>query len=294
MDLAYLYPHPSFVPPFEGWSSGAVLGSLVLLVALTAGGVVLYRRDVRYPLVGWFWYLGTLVPVIGVVQVGSQANADRYMYVPQIGLLWIVCFGAADLIRRRASLRVPLLAFGVVVALASTVLTVQNLPYWKNSEALFRRAVEVTDSNGMAMNGLGATLAASGRIDEARPYLYEAVNLMPRLAEARTNLGIILLGDGDADGAIAQHREALKVRPDYAPAHVNLGNALAATGQFEEGARHLQQGITLDPYPWQPYYNLAGIRYQQGNGEMARRLLNEALRRAPDPATQMRIRNAMR
>ena len=75
---------------------------------------------------------------------------------------------------------------------------------------------------------------------------------------------------------------------------MNLGNALAATGQYEEAARHLQQGITLDPFPWQPYYNLAGIRYQQGNVEMARRLLNEALRRAPDPATQMRIRNAMR
>jgi len=294
MDLAYLYPHPSFVPPFEGWSAAAVGGSLALLIAVTGAGLWLYRRGVRYPLVGWLWYLGTLVPVIGLVQVGSQANADRYMYIPQIGLLWIVCFGAADLIKRRASLRNPVVALGVIVAVASVVLTVQNLPHWKNSEALFRRAVEVTEHNGMAMNGLGATLAASGRIDEARPYLHEAVTLMPRLAEARTNLGIILMQDGDAGGAIAQHREALKLRPDYAAAHINLGNALAATGQLEEGARHLQQGISLDPFPWQPYYNLAGIRYQQGNVDLARRLLNEALRRAPDPATQMRIRNAMR
>jgi tetratricopeptide (TPR) repeat protein len=271
-----------------------VVASFVLLAAITTGCIRLYRRGVRYPLAGWLWYLGTLVPVIGLVQVGSQANADRYTYVPQIGLLWIVCFGAADLIRRRPSLRVPALALGTLVAIASTVLTVQNLPYWKNSEALFRRAIEVTENNSMAMNGLGATLARAGRIDEARPLLQEAVRLQPRLAEARTNLGIVLLHDGDLAGSITQHREALKVRPDYAAAHVNLGNALAASGEYEEAARHLQQGITLDPFPWQPYYNLAGIRYQQGNVEMGRRLLNEALRRAPDPATQMRIRNAMR
>ena len=294
VDLAYLYPHPAFVPPFQGWGAGHVVGSLTFLLLVTGAVLWAARRGVRYPMAGWFWYLGTLVPVIGLVQVGMQANADRYTYVPHIGLLWIVAFAAANLVLRRPGARTTVVAGSVAVAVTFAWVTQANLPHWRNSEALFRRATEVTENNGMALNGLGATLAREGRTQEALPLLLDAVRLQPGLADSRSALGVVLMQVGQLEAAIEQHREAVRIRPDYAAGHVNLANALAASGDLVAAERHLRTGLRLDPSNWQPYYNLAGIHYQQGNVEAARRLLQQALDRAPDPATRMRIRNAMR
>jgi len=257
--LAVFYPHPVRMPVWE------IIGAAVVLAAITLG-VVRFRRR-RYGLAGWMWYVGTLVPVIGLVQVGSQAMADRYTYVPLVGVFVALVWGVADGAEwALARLGRPAWKRGVLTATAGAALavcgatTVLQVLHWRDTETLFRHTLQVTRDTDLAHNNIGVALAGLGRWDEAVAEYREALRLNPQYAEAHNNLGAALAGLGRWDEAVAECREALRIKPQYAEARSNLGNALAGLGRWDEAVARYEETIRLAPDAPQPYNSLAWIR----------------------------------
>jgi Tfp pilus assembly protein PilF len=230
-----LYPYP------DHWPVAVVAGAGLLLAGVSAWALRgLGRRP--YLAVGWFWFLGTLVPVIGLVQDGRQAMADRYMYVPSIGLLLVLCWGAGEIIgratksdagrdapansqaRRPRYLAAPIAALAI---LGCGWATRHQLQYWRNSVALFGRAVAVTQGNYIAQESLGIALVRSGAIEQAGPHFAESLRLQPERASVHFNLGLWLTLEGKPAEAAAQYREAIRLRPKYPKALNNLAWILA-------------------------------------------------------------------
>ena len=175
--------------------------------------------------VGWFWYLGTLIPVIGIVQAGPQALADRFTYVPMIGLFVMIAWGIPVILMQWRFRKVVLsLSTGLLLLLLMIVTNFQ-LKYWQNDIALFEHTLAVTSNNFTIHNNLGAVLARQGKTQEAVAHYVEALRIRPCLAEAHNNLGIALAGQGKTQEAVAHFAEALRIKPDYAEAHNNLGGS---------------------------------------------------------------------
>jgi tetratricopeptide (TPR) repeat protein len=241
--LAVFYPLPTAVPL---WKSAAA--ALVLLAA-TAGTVLVVKRR-PWAAVGWLWYLGMLVPVLGFVQVGLQAMADRYTYLPLIGVFIVVVWGVADLAagRRRVAAALAVLVPAVSVALAAA--TFRQAAVWKDSETLLARVLETAGDNYLAHYHLANVLAGQGRMDEAITHYERTLALRPGAAAAHNNLGTALMARGEMDEARRHCEEALRLKPDYAEAHNNLGSVLARSGRREEGIRQYEEALRLKPdYP---------------------------------------------
>jgi tetratricopeptide (TPR) repeat protein len=275
-DLAIVYPHPGF------WPLGRVLLAGGLILALSV--LVWVRRRDRYLLVGWLWYCGTLVPVSQVIQTGSHAMADRYTYLPSLGVLILTVWGAHELILRW---RYRVLALSVASGAATVLclaLTWQQIDYWKDSETLFRHALAVTENNWLAHNGLGADLSRNGDVDEAIRQFQEAIRLKPGFAVAHFNLGSAFEGKGQMDEAIRQYQEALRLKPDYAEAHNNLGAALDEQGQMDEAIRQYQEALRLNPDYAVAHNNLGVALGKQGHIDEAIRQFQEVIRLKPDHA----------
>jgi tetratricopeptide (TPR) repeat protein len=270
-NLAVFYPFPREISP------AAIAGALVVLVAIS---VLAWRvaRTRPYVPVGWLWYLGTLVPVIGLVQVGTQAMADRYTYVPLIGIAIAVAWTAADAPVR---LRPALAAGGVVIVLALAVLTRVQVGHWQNSLALWQHTVDVTTDNYRARNSLGAQLGNLGRPADAIVQFTEAVRLAPDRGEAfhiHHNLGRALADLGRLDEAIPHYREALRLKPDYPEAHNNLGLALGRTGHAEEALAEFRLALEDRPGFAPALANLAGAHNDLGFSLFGRGLTTDAIR----------------
>ena len=251
--LAVFYPYP------RSFALLPLFGAGLLLAAVTAGVIVL-RRRAPYLLMGWGWFLVTLVPVIGLVQVGGQARADRYMYIPMVGLLIMLVWGAAENLEGRQAkvLAVPLAA---AACLACTGLTWIQVGYWRNSETLFRHALAVTEDNSVANHNLGSYLMATpGRLSEAFPYLEAAVRLDPDSPPAHTDLGSALAKAGRLPEAIAQFQEAILLAPDAPIPHNNLGSALTEAGRLPEAIAEFQTALRLDPAYDEARRNLAAAQ----------------------------------
>jgi tetratricopeptide (TPR) repeat protein len=238
--LGCLYPHPGDqLPPIE-----VALAALVLL-GVTAAALALARQR-PYIVVGWFWYLGTLVPVIGLVQVGVQAMADRYTYVPLIGIFVILAWGLPDLLGAHWSRLVPSLGAAALVAYA--VLAFAQVGTWRNSRTLWQQALAVTSDNPVAHYHLA--LALSGQPGESGAVIrhYEAaVRLFPSYAPAHNNLGRALLGIGQIDRALKEIEEATRLAPGNANAFYNLGVAWDAKGDTERALRAYDETLRIDP-----------------------------------------------
>ena len=255
--LAAFYPHPG------RWPMGNVIAAGVFLAVIT-WLLWTYRRQRPYLPWGWFWFLGTLVPVLGIVQVGRQAMADRYTYVPSLGVFVLVIWGLGDLSRRW---RVPrqllaLLAVGVLVACCAV--TRHQLAYWQNSETLFQHALRVTADNDLARNNLGNDLLERGRIDAAIEQFRAALQLKPDCVEAYNNLGSALLHQGETNGAIDNFRKAIQFGPHFALAYGNLANTLVAVGQPQEAEELLRSAISNQPDYFQAHNNLAVLLSLRG------------------------------
>jgi len=216
--LAPFYPHP-------GASLGAwtVAGSALVLAALTLWTIHVRRRR-PYLLFGWAWYLVTLAPVAGIVQVGWQARADRYTYIPLIGIFLGVVWAVSDRFADRPAL-LGSLASAALVTLGIGAFV--QAGYWRDSETLFRRAIAVTDNNSVAHNNLGTALLRRGLLPQAEEQFAEAVRIDPSFADAHSNLGVALGRQGEIDEAILEFRRALDLDPDHADARRNLGRAEA-------------------------------------------------------------------
>jgi Tfp pilus assembly protein PilF len=276
-DLAVFYPHPGY------WPLGKVLlaGGLILGVS---GLLFVERRRYPFLLMGWLWYCGTLLPVIGLVQSGDQAMADRFTYVPSLGVLILAIWGMHELTRRW---RYPVIALSVAASAAillCMVLTRQQLGYWEGTEALFRHTLEVTENNYIAHVSLGIELVRKGQIKEAISQYQEVIRLKPDYPLAHNNLGYALLRKGQIEEAIHQYQEAIRLKPDYPLAHNNLGNAFYQKGRTDEAISQYQEAIRLKPDYADAHNDLGLALYQKGRTGEAISHFQEALRLKPDHA----------
>ena len=222
--LSILYPHPgNALPVWQGILCGMVL------VGITIISIRLIRK-VPYFAVGWFWYLGTLVPVIGIVQVGGQAMADRYTYIPLIGIFIFVAWGVPELMSKwRYKEKVLSVLVGIII-FTLLITTWRQVSHWKNSITIYEHAIRVTDKKypdfALAHNNLGNALSAERKNEEAISHFKMAIKLQPDYAAAHYNLGNALVAEGKNEEAISHYKMAIKLKPDYADAHNNLETAL--------------------------------------------------------------------
>jgi tetratricopeptide (TPR) repeat protein len=273
-DLAVFYPHPGVWPAWEVAAAAALVGGSTILACW------LWRRR-PYWIVGWLWYLGTLVPVIGLVQVGGQALADRYTYVPLIGLFLVAAWGGVELASQRRAHPAVGWAVAVVIVLACAVVSWFQTRLWRDSIALFEHAVRVTENNHVAHNNLAIALAERGRIEDATIHLLEVVRIRPRFASAHNNLGLALAAQNRTAEAAAHFARAVEINPGFAEAHNNLGCALAGLGRAELAIPHFERAISLAPSFADAHYNLAAALLERGEADRAENHLREALRLRP-------------
>ena len=275
--LAVFYPYAQSLPVW--WTAAAFLGLMGISVAVIAAGP---RR--LYLSVGWFWYLGTLVPVIGLIQVGDQAMADRYTYVPLIGLFIVVAWGVPELLARWPLPRIALPAAAGLVILACAITAWGQVQYWEDSTTLWTHTLAVTTENNIAHNNLGVSLADQGKLDNAIAHYSEALRIKPDYANAHNNLGAALADRGKTEEAIAHYSEALRIKPDYADAHINLGVSLAQQGKVDQAIAHFTEALRIQPDSAKAQNDLGVALASQGKVDQAIAHFTEALRIKPDYA----------
>jgi tetratricopeptide (TPR) repeat protein len=236
--LSFFYPYPDHLPAWQP------LGAAALLVTITAAAAMVVGRR-PYVLVGWIWYLWMLLPVIGVVQVGDQARADRYTYLPLVGIFVIVAWGGAELGRRWRVGPGALAATAGAALLACGAATIVQARTWRTSAALFEHALAVDPRNPVAHNLLGFIDYGTGRFDAAAAHFAAAVAARPTMHEAHSNLGLALAVQGRPAEAIPHYQAALRLRPDYATAEFNLAIAFAETGQTAAAQASAARALAL-------------------------------------------------
>ncbi len=241
-----------------------MFGSGALLAGLTAAAILAARRR-PYILVGWLWYVITLIPVIGLVQVGKQAMADRYTYVPLIGLFVIIAWGVPDLLsrseraqasKRRHPMALPLAALSVATVAVLMAITYRQAGYWRDSVSLCTHAIQVNDSLPLAHLNLGTALAGQGDVDAAIAEYPRVIELDPGDTDAHYDLATALANQGNDEEAIAEYRYALRVSPKDAQAYNNFGVVLARSGHLDEAIVQFKLALALDPENTEAQRNL--------------------------------------
>jgi Flp pilus assembly protein TadD len=277
LDLATPYPE-ALMPP--GWQVGGA-GLLLLCISFLA---FWQGRRRPYLAVGWLWYLLTLVPVIGLLRSGPQVIADRYTYVPLIGLSIMIAWSVPDLLAGWRHGRTALVVSAGIVLLVLMMSAWHQVGHWKNSVTLLTHTVNMTADNWLAHNNLGVALKDQGRFEEAISHYAEALRIDPAYAVARSNLGIALAEQGKFEEAIEHFSEALRIQPNYEEAHYNLGLALAKQGNVQEAIRHFSEALRIKPRYEEAHYNLGVALAKQGKLQEAIEHFSEALKIQPDYA----------
>jgi tetratricopeptide (TPR) repeat protein len=267
--LAVFYPYS--IPPVWAWMMAGF--------ALAAVTVFVLRARDRHPYaaVGWLWYVGTLAPVIGLVQAGSQSRADRYTYIPMVGISIVLAWGAAEVAGRWRWGRPALAAAMIAVCSAWAVVAWVNVGNWQNSVTLFRHAIEVTNENYVAYNNLAVALREAGEFDEAVSSFESVVRIQPQDAQARDNLGEALMAVGRPDEAVPHLEEAVRLQPSFAKAHIDLASALIRSGRAAEAEAQYRAALQLRPESAEAHYGLGGVLVEQGRLQDALPHLQQAL-----------------
>ena len=265
--LAVFYPHPVERPWWQALTAAALL-------ALISAGAIRARRH-PFLLTGWFWFLGMLVPVIGLVQVGAQALADRYSYLPLVGIFILLVWGMAQACARWPRARIPLVALAAASVLACAAASRRQVTYWQNTTRLFQHALAVTSDNWLAHVNYGAALERQNKFDEALAHfqtgfqLETAVKINPDLASIRYDLGTALGRKGKLDDAREHLLRAIELEPDMAKAHHNLASILTLQGDLDGAITQYQETLRLDPDYAEARTNLATVQLQRRQWEVA-------------------------
>jgi protein O-mannosyl-transferase len=275
--LVVFYPHPEHRLPT--WQ---IIVALAILIAVTALVVVL-RKKRPYLITGWLWYLGMLVPVIGIVQVGWQARADRYTYLPQIGLYILITWGVADLTAAwRRQREILSTATAIIIGLLSWHAWIQA-SHWRDSETLFKYTLAVSPNNDVAENNLGIVFLGKGQLDKAISLLQSAVALRPDNSPAHENLAKALLQKGQVSDALVHYRKLLELQPDNIEVHNIVGTVLVQQGQIRDGMEEWQKVLAIQPDNGNAMSNLAWVFATSPDdslrdGAQALRLAEQAVR----------------
>jgi protein O-mannosyl-transferase len=273
--LAVIYPLPDHIPAWQ-------IGGAALILAVITFLVWRARKRSPYLLIGWLWFLGTLVPVIGLVQVGGQALADRYTYVPLIGIFIGIAYGSVELVEQfRIPPAIVSVASGVVLA-GSLFMTESQLRFWQNSQALFAHAIDVTKNNAIAHVNLGVALEQEDRRPEALAEYRKAIEIDSRRFQAHNNLANLLSTMGWRDEALREYQEALRLNPNAAIAHVNFGTLLSEMGRFDQAMSEYTKATQLAPQDPRPDYLMGKACLYHGQSAEAVKHFRDALRLAPN------------
>jgi tetratricopeptide (TPR) repeat protein len=275
--LAVFYPYRYDLPLWQAAASAILLAGITAAVAARA-------RSHPYLVTGWLWYLVTLIPVIGLIQVGSQSSADRYTYVPMTGLAIMLAWGAADLLARRPSARMTVAVASAAACSACLALTWFQLQYWTDGESLFRHAAEVTSGNYIAHNNLANFYLTHKRNREAAEQSYETLRIRPSYADGHTNLATALMRMGELDESEKEYRAALGLKPASVEAHIGYGALLVARGRAREALREFSTAVELGPEYPDAHYNLGRVLAALGRPDEAAAQFYEAVRLRPDEA----------
>jgi tetratricopeptide (TPR) repeat protein len=277
VELAVIYPVPRGIP----WEQVVIATALLAVVSWLVWRM---RRRKPYLLMGWLWFLGMLVPVSGLAQVGTQAMADRFTYLPLVGVYIGMIFSLGDLTAKLRPAPVLLISVGGIVLAGCLVLTARQLQYWQDSETLFRHALRVTRDNPSAQSYLGNILLQKGQVDEALAHLQASIELEPNNSQAHNNLGWALLPKGRVDEAIAQFQKALEIQPRSAAIHYNLGVAFSQKEQVGKAIEQYQEAVDLQPDFVQARNNLGDALLRTGRTDGAIAQFQAALKIRPDSA----------
>lgn len=277
--LAVFYPHPKGALPM--WQS---LGA-ALLAAGIAFGALLSRRERPYLTAGWLWHLATLGPLLGLLQVGAQARADRFVYVADIGLFIAAVWGVESLATRWRVRRATLAACAAAALAALAITTARQVTHWKDSVSLFERALAVTSGNFLAHHNLGVALEKRGDLRRALAHYRKAVAIKPDYAEAHNNVGHLLDRAGRRRQAMAHYKQALRVRPDFPQAHNNLAVDLYEADRSGEALAHLEAALKEDPAYADAHNNMGLVLAGLGELERAVSHYMTAVRLDPDLAS---------
>jgi Flp pilus assembly protein TadD len=274
--LSVFYPFPHAVPSWQ------FFGATLILICATF--LVIWARDrAPYLVIGWLWYLGTLVPVIGLFQQGLwPAFADRFAYTPLIGLFLIAAWGSHDLVVRWHLSKGFVGIVGAAVLIALGTITWVHVGRWKNSHALFEYAVQVTKDNHLAHYNLGVALQREGKTEKAIFHLQKALQIMPDNAEFHNSLGAAFIQKGDLDKALFHLTEAIRLFPGCAEAHNNLGIVLSDRGDIEGAIAHYQEAIQIKPGEGLFYFNLGNAESAKEDFQKAVSAYLKALQIKPD------------
>ena len=280
--LAFFYPHPASVGGAElsAWWVPA-LGASALLIAITAGALLLALRR-PYLAVGWLWFLGMLVPVIGLLQVGLQARADRYSYLPMIGIYLALAWSLRDWVRSRPELRTEIVGGAAIALVLCGLVAVGQVDPWRDSRALFERALDATGPNYKAHAGLGGLDFAAGDLAAAQSHFERALRSRPDDSALHNQLGGVHYSMGRPDRALPHFERAVELDPDSPTAHSNLGNVRFARGNLEAARDHYEHALALDPDGAYVHNNLGQVLDREGDAIGARLAFRRAIELEPN------------
>ena len=273
-NLAFFYPY---------WTGPMLVAAIfsAIALAIVTIAVVRLRRTQPYLAVGWLWYVVTLLPVIGLIQTGAQARADRYTYVPVIGLSIAVVWGAAQLLERWPQLRT---ALATAACAACCVLTWVQVGYWRDDVSLYQHAIAAVPNNYVARFMLASAFVDRGRPGDAVAELRETVRIRPRFVQAHAVLGQLLAGQGQPDEALRELQTAVRLKPSDADAHFRMGSVLGTLGRADEAAAEFSETIRLDPENADAHYNLGLALAERDRLPDAAREFGAAVRLRPADA----------
>jgi Tfp pilus assembly protein PilF len=274
LDLAFFYPP-------QNWPlwSGAL--ALVALTSVTVAGMMLSRRQPAF-FIGWLWFLGTFVPVIGIVIIGQHSIADRYTYIPSFGFFVALVWGVHAAVASRPKLQMATSGMAAVALLACIFLTRQQISQWHDTQTLCRHAIKVTTGNYIAHDMLGAALEKAGHREEAMREHLESLRINPKNADAHNNLGVAYQHQGDLQAAVRELGEAIRLRPNHAEAYYNLGVALSDSGQLDKARESYLRALAIRPFHVNSHFNLGNLYFREGKLDQAAMEFQRTLEIAPN------------